>query len=39
MYLYCEECGKLIHMAEYYDNDGICDECFEDELWYYYIGG
>lgn len=37
---YCEECGKLISYEEYYDNNGICDDCYdEDEYWYWWLMG
>lgn len=30
--LYCELCGKLISTNEYLENDGICDNCYDNEM-------
>jgi len=31
MEFHCENCHQRIPQAEYDDNAGLCDECFEEE--------
>ena len=28
--LYCEICWRIISVREYFDNEGLCDQCVEE---------
>lgn len=28
--LYCEQCGEIISTQEYINNDGLCDNCYNE---------